>query len=274
MGDSQAAGTPAKLLNHWHWGGSEVPASFRKSLPYALQGIEPDRRVVAIIPARGGSKGVPGKNLQPVGGVPLLARSIRAARQAEHVGEIYVSSDSEALLDLAEREGATAIHRPPELSGDTASSETALVHALEWLSAQDRQPEAFAFLQCTSPFTRALEINQVITALLESGAAMTFSAVPWHGFLWGKDQEGWGVGVNHNADQPRQRRQDLPPCWLETGAIYAIRTAPFLAAGHRFVSPRLPVAVGVAGIDGWAPEIDTASDLAICEQLAPLLDRA
>lgn len=240
----------------------------------ALGTIETSRQVVAVIPARGGSKGVPGKNLRPVGGVPLLARSIRAARQARLVGEVCVSSDDAQLLDLAEREGATTIQRPAELSGDTASSEAALSHALKWLSQRGRQPDAFAFLQCTSPFTRAHQIDQVVNSLQKSGAAMAFSAVPWHGFLWGRDDEGWGMGVNHDPNQPRQRRQDLPPCWLETGSIYVIRTAPFLEAGHRFVTPRLPVAVDGDELDGRAPEIDTATDLAVCEQLAPLLDRA
>ena len=206
--------------------------------------------------------------------VPLLARSIRAAQQANHVIEVCVSSDDFELLELAKLEGATAIQRPAELSGDTASSEAALVHALEWLGDRGRQPDIFAFLQCTSPFTRSKQIDQVISSLDESGAAMAFSAIPWHGFLWGKDCEGWGVGVNHDPDQVRQRRQNLPPCWLETGAIYVIRTVPFLEAGHRFVTPRLPVSLDGEGLDAWAPEIDTALDLAICEQLAPQYDQA
>lgn len=224
-------------------------------------------KTVAVIPARGGSRGVPGKNLRPVGGVPLLARSIRAAQAAAQVDAVAVSSDDAALLELARREGAIAIPRPAELATDTASSEAALLHALQWWQTQHGAAEVLVFLQCTSPFTRAEQIDQVVEALHHSDAAMAFSAMPWHGFLWSRDAEGWGVGVNHDADQPRQRRQDLPPCWLETGAIYAIRTAPFLAAGHRFVTPRLPVP-----LESWAPEIDTPHDLAICERLAPLFD--
>ncbi len=236
--------------------------------------IETVRQVVALIPARGGSKGVPGKNLRQIGGVPLLARTIRAARQAQLVADVYVSSDDAQLLELAECEGATAIQRPAELAGDTASSEVALLHALDWLSQRGCQPDAFAFLQCTSPFTTASHIDQVIASLRETGAAMAFSAVPWHGFLWGRDKDGWGVGVNHDANQPRQRRQDLSPCWLETGAIYVIRTGPFLEAGHRFVTPQLPVAVDQESLHAWAPEIDTTADLAVCEQLAPLFEQA
>lgn len=222
---------------------------------------------IAVIPARGGSKGIPGKNLREVGGVPLLARSIRAARSATRVDHVYVSSDDEALLSLARSEGATAIRRPPELADDTASSESALLHALRELRAEAVRPSLLVFLQCTSPFTQGEEIDTVITALESSGAAMAFSAVPWHGFLWSSDREGWGIGVNHDADAPRQRRQELAPCWLETGAIYVMRTAEFETAGHRFVAPRLPVPLG-----RWAPEIDTPHDLRLCDQVAELLD--
>lgn len=224
-------------------------------------------QAVAVIPARGGSKGIPGKNLKEVGGVPLLARSIRAARTARQVDQVCVSSDDPALLDLAEAEGAIAIPRPAELAGDTASSEVALLHALSVLRDRGIHPELLVFLQCTSPFTQSEHIDAVIAALQQSGAAMAFSAMPWHGFLWGLDPDGWGVGVNHEADLPRQRRQDLPPCWLETGAIYVMQTARFEAAGHRFIAPRLPVP-----LDGWAPEVDTPDDLEVCRRLADLLD--
>lgn len=220
-----------------------------------------------MIPARGGSKGIPGKNLREVGGVPLLARTIRAARAATRVDQVIVSSDDEALLSLARSEGATAIRRPQELADDTASSESALLHTLQELRTQAVCPSLLVFLQCTSPFTRGDEIDTVIAALEEAGAAMAFSAVAWHGFLWSLNGEGWGIGVNHDAEAPRRRRQELPPCWLETGAIYVMRTADFEAAGHRFVAPRLPVL-----LERWAPEIDTLHDLQICEQMASLLD--
>ena len=224
---------------------------------------------MAVIPARGGSKGIPGKNLREIGGVPLLARTIRAATAACLVDRVCVSSDDEALLNLAQSEGAISISRPKELATDTASSEAALLHALAWLEERDEPADILVFLQCTSPFTRGDQIDRTIAALQDSNAAMSFSAMPWHGFLWGIDDQGWGVGINHDADQPRQRRQELPPRWLETGAIYVMRAEPFRQAGHRFIKPRLPVP-----IEGWAPEIDAPDDLQLCEQLAPLLDRA
>jgi CMP-N-acetylneuraminic acid synthetase len=223
---------------------------------------------IALIPARGGSKGIPDKNLRTVGGIPLLARTVQAARASRLVQATYVSSDSPNLLALAEAEGALPIERPRSLAGDIASSESALIHALELLALQGVKPEIFVFLQCTSPFTNGTQIDHVVQALIESKAAMAFAATPWHGFLWRVDSRGWGEGVNHNADSPRPRRQDLPACWLETGSIYAIRTIPFLTAGHRFIAPRLPVPV-----EGWCPEIDSPGDLALCDYTAAMVDR-
>jgi N-acylneuraminate cytidylyltransferase len=231
--------------------------------------IDDTLRPIALIPARGGSKGIPGKNLQPVGGVPLVVRSVQAALSAECLGGVWVSSDDEQIGQLAEQAGAGWLRRPGELAGDQASSETALIHALQQLATQGPLPPLFVFLQCTSPFTTGAQIDAVVSALTASTAKMAFSVVPWQGFLWRHDALGHGLGVNHDASQPRQRRQDLSPTYLETGAIYAIRTDGFLAAGSRFVQPTLPVP-----LEGMAPEIDTPEDLNLCESLAPLLGGA
>ncbi|MBM5792422.1 MAG: acylneuraminate cytidylyltransferase family protein [Cyanobacteria bacterium K_DeepCast_0m_m1_088] len=231
--------------------------------------IDPDLPPLVLIPARGGSKGIPGKNLRPVGAVPLLARTIRAARSAQRPGAVWVSSDDDAIGALAEQEGAGWLRRPARIAGDQASSETALAHGLLQLAQQQPLPALFAFLQCTSPFTTGPQIDTVIEALLNSQAAMAFSVTQWHGFLWQHDGLGHGIGINHDAGKPRQRRQEIPPTFLETGAIYVIRTAPFLEQLTRFVQPVLPVPIAEP-----APEIDTPEDLALCELLAPLLDSA
>jgi CMP-N-acetylneuraminic acid synthetase len=231
--------------------------------------IDDTLRPIALIPARGGSKGIRGKNLRPVAGVPLVVRSVRAARSAECLEGVWVSSDDAQIGQLAKQAGAGWLRRPGELAGDQASSETALTHALQQLAERGPLPPLFVFLQCTSPFTTGAQIDAVVAALMASEANMAFSVMPWHGFLWRHDAGGHGVGVNHDFSQPRQRRQDLNPTYLETGAIYAIRTGEFLKTGNRFVPPTLPVPV-----EGMAPEIDTLEDLNLCESLAPLLEGA
>ena len=229
--------------------------------------IDSDLPPPVLIPARGGSKGIPGKNLRCVAGVPLIARAIRAARASEKAGAVWVSSDDQAIGSLAIQEGANWLRRPTSIAGDQASSESALVHGLMQLGREQPLPALFVFLQCTSPFTTGEQIDAVVSALLESKAAMAFSVMPWHGFLWQQKAEGYGVGINHDASKPRQRRQELTPTYLETGAIYAIRTEPFLQQQIRFVQPVLPVPIA-----GLAPEIDTPEDMELCELMAPMLD--
>ena len=117
------------------------------------------------------------------------------------------------------------------------------------------------FLQCTSPFTSGGQIDRVLEALEDPKINSAFAVAPWHGFLWRRD----GRGINHDPQQPRQRRQDLEPAYLETGAIYAMSTACFRAEGSRFCAPWQPVVIEDSG-----PEIDTPADLDLCRSLATL----
>ena len=214
---------------------------------------------LALIPARGGSKGIPGKNLQTVGDVPLICRSIRAAQASNGVGRVVVSTDDDAIAEAAEAEGAIVIRRPAAIAGDTASSESALLHALDELEEQGPLENELVFLQCTSPFTTGAQIDAVLAALKEKGCNSSFSVSPWHGFLWRAD----GRGINHNPELPRQRRQELEPTFLETGAIYAMGVKAFRDCGSRFCPPTRPVVIGEVG-----PEIDTPEDLALCRKIA------
>jgi len=122
-------------------------------------------RVVAVIPARGGSKGIPGKNLRSIGGVPMIVRTVRAALAASRVDCVIVSSDDDEILRVSAEAGASIIRRPAELATDDASSESALLHALGVLEAMDIHPERLVFLQCTSPFLGVRDVEALIAAL-------------------------------------------------------------------------------------------------------------
>lgn len=220
-----------------------------------------DDSALALIPARGGSKGIPGKNLKTVGGVPLVARSIQAAQASSLVRQVVVSTDDDAIAATALEFGADVVRRSGDLANDTASSESALLHALDLLSADQGLPPSVVFLQCTSPFTTGEQIDRVLAALQQEGVNSSFAVAPWHGFLWRED----GRGINHDPQQARQRRQDLEPSFLETGAIYAMRTAAFQACGSRFCPPWQPVVITDSG-----PEIDTPTDLELCRSLAAI----
>ena len=216
---------------------------------------------LAVIPARGGSKGIPGKNLQAVGGLSLVARSVQAAFASRGVDRVVVSTDDDAIAEEAQSHGAEVVRRPVAIAGDTASSESALLHALDTLEQQGPLPPQLVFLQCTSPFTSGGQIDRVLEALEDPKINSAFAVAPWHGFLWRRD----GRGINHDPQQPRQRRQDLEPAYLETGAIYAMSTACFRAEGSRFCAPWQPVVIEDSG-----PEIDTPADLDLCRSLATL----
>ncbi|WP_417679487.1 cytidylyltransferase domain-containing protein [Roseibium sp.] len=218
-------------------------------------------RVVAVIPARGGSKGLPGKNIRPLGGVPLVARTVDAALHAASIERVFVSSDDVEILKVARAAGAHAIVRPAEISGATASSESALLHALEHLKAdQAGLPDILVFLQCTSPFTTSADIDLVVDTMLQKEAESAFSAVEDHGFIWQEDSAGFAEGITHDHTKPRQRRQDMTPRYRENGAIYAMRVEPFLAEQTRFCGRTVLVPVTAPTI-----EIDTPEDWDMAE---------
>ncbi|MBK3388864.1 acylneuraminate cytidylyltransferase [Streptomyces sp. DEF1AK] len=233
---------------------------------------DPAPRVLAVIPARGGSKGVPGKNLAEVGGVPLVARAVHACRTARLVSEVLVSTDDPAIAEAARAAGATTVERPAPLSGDTAPSEAAVLHALDTDEARHgRLADVVLLVQCTSPFLTADDVAGVTAAVLE-GADTAVTAAPFHGFLWRDLATGAtpssGHGVNHDAAH-RPRRQDRPEDLLETGAAYAMRGDGFRAVRHRFFGRTALVRTDPARV----LEIDDPHDLARARALAPLLDR-
>jgi YrbI family 3-deoxy-D-manno-octulosonate 8-phosphate phosphatase len=224
-------------------------------------------QAVAVIPARGGSKGVPGKNVAPVGGVPLIARAVAAALAAGIV-DVRVSTDDAGIAAAARAAGAGVIDRPAELAGDTATSEAALLHALDVLAAEGLEPEALAFLQATSPFIEPVPLARAVQRVLDGEADSVLSAFATYAFLWRRDGAG-AAGVNHDASF-RPRRQDREPHFQETGAFYVLRTAGFRAAGFRFFGRTTIQEVAA----DRALEIDDLHELELARALAPVLDDA
>src|SRR5262249_45872769 len=116
--------------------------------------------VLAIIPARGGSKGIPRKNLIPLAGKTLVAYSIEAARQAKGIHRVVVSTEDPEIAAVARGYGAEVVERPTQISGDKASSESVLLHIVEHLQrTESYTPDLIVFLQCTSPLTQADDID-------------------------------------------------------------------------------------------------------------------
>ncbi|RSO13762.1 transferase [Streptomyces sp. WAC 06783] len=233
--------------------------------------------VVAVIPARGGSKGVPAKNLAAVGGVPLIARAVRECRAARLVTDVVVSTDDTGIAAAARGAGAVVVRRPGTIAGDTATSEAAVLHAMDAYEAEHGKPvDAVLLVQCTSPFLVREDIDGVAAAVVEAGADSALTVAPFHGFVWREgadaaveDPAPGGIGVNHDTSF-RPRRQDRPQDFLETGAAYAMDAAGFRAAGHRFFGRTELVRTDPSRV----LEIDDPHDLARARALAPLLDTA
>ncbi|MBY8881908.1 cytidylyltransferase domain-containing protein [Actinacidiphila acidipaludis] len=226
-------------------------------------------RVLAVIPARGGSKGVPGKNLAPVGGIPLITRAVRACTGARRVGAVVVSTDDPVIAEVARSAGAEVVLRPAAIAGDTATSEAAVLHAMDAHTAMTgATADVVLLVQCTSPFITTAEVDGVVAAVTEDGADTALTVAPFHGFVWRETgASGGGTGVNHDK-ATRPRRQDRPRDLLETGAVYGMRADGFRAAGHRFFGRTALVHTDPARV----LEIDEPADLERARALAPLLD--
>jgi N-acylneuraminate cytidylyltransferase len=219
--------------------------------------------ILAVIPARGGSKGIPRKNLRLLAGKSLVARAVETARAASRIRRVVVSTDDPDIARAAREAGAETLARPPEISTDSASSESALLHCLEELRvSQNYRPDLVLLVQCTSPLTTPADLDGAVDTLLRLGADSCFTAVPFHHFLWKAGADGLASGVNHEGRR-RRRRQDLDPQLLENGAAYVMRVPAFLEARDRFcgriVAHLLP--------DGRSLEIDEPRDLLAAEAL-------
>lgn len=223
--------------------------------------------VVAVIPARGGSKGVPRKNLRRVGGVPLVARAIAAARACPSIDRVIVSTDDAEIAAVAEEWSAQVIPRPAALADDAASSESVLLHALTVLGEAAVDVGILVFIQPTSPFIDSLEMDAAVELVRAGRQDSVFSAVETYGFLWSVNAAGGAQGINHEMNV-RPRRQDREPHYLETGAFYVMDAAGFRAARHRFFGR-----VGLVEVaESTAIEIDSEEQLRLAQALAIEVD--
>ncbi len=213
-------------------------------------------RVLAIILARKGSKGVPGKNLLEVGGIPLITRTIRAAKECQYFERIIVSTDWPELMMVARKEGAFVIQRPIGLSGDEVSSEDCVVHVLDSIT---ENYDIIVTIQNTNPFHDSEDMVKVIE-MVSGGYVSAVTAVETHRFRW----------VRYNDDiipkfTVRARRQDMVAELEEAGGVIGFRKAHFTHTHTFFGDPTGVVVIPwKRGVD-----IDTPEDL----ELARLLEK-
>jgi len=219
------------------------------------------KKIVAIILARGGSKGIPNKNIISFCGKPLVVWSIQQALSSKKIDKVYVSSDDKKILDLSWQFGAHGIKRPKVLARDTSTSEEALLHAIDQIEALSLRPvDAVVFLQPTSPLRDTFDIDGAIEDFIKNKLDSLFSAALLDDFcIWKKN----GVHtISYSYDyKHRGRRQERDPLYLENGSIYIFKPKIL-----RKYCNRLGDKIGMHLMDYFKSyEIDKIEDLEICE---------
>jgi CMP-N,N'-diacetyllegionaminic acid synthase len=202
---------------------------------------------LALIPARGGSKGVPGKNLAQLGGRPLLAWAVEVALEAGLFADVVVSTDSPEIAQAAREHGARApFLRPADLAGDAAPTYPAIAHALDWLRAHEgKSYEHMMLLQPTAPFRSADDLKEAFMLLAGNpqadGVVSLCRLEEPHPWKVKRISDGWVAPFLEELEADSAvPRQQAPPAYFLNGAIYLARVEPMLARGSLLSDHFLP----------------------------------
>jgi len=191
-------------------------------------------QIIAIIPARGGSKRIPRKNILPLGGNPLISYTINDAVNSKLVNRVIVSTDDQEIADISNRSGAEIIYRPSELANDTATNLPVILHTLDYLKdKEDYSPDVVVFLQCTSPFRKDDDIDNAIRVFLESKADALFSAFHFTKYIWRPTEDG-AESINFDYKKEFWREQDFPPQYQANGSIFVYNPEGLRSAQSAF----------------------------------------
>jgi N-acylneuraminate cytidylyltransferase len=176
-------------------------------------------RTLAIVAARGGSKGIPHKNLIDICGKPLIAWTVLQAAAASGVDVVAVSSDSDAILAAAEAAGAVGVRRPTEISGDLASSESAWLHALDQIDGKLGPFSRIVALQATSPIREASDIDDALATFERDKLDSLLSVCEVEDYFnWRISKDG-PESINYDY-RDRRMRQQIEKRYLENGSFY------------------------------------------------------
>lgn len=219
----------------------------------------PNINIVAIIPARGGSKSIPRKNIIDFCGKPLIAWSIEQALASKYISNVYVTTDNKEISNVSKAYGAKIIWRPHELATDTASSEDALLHAISNIEKTGKI-DFVVFLQPTSPIRDTNDVDKAVEEFYSKKADSLFSAAVLEDFcIW--EEANHGVRSITFDYKNRGRRQDRLPYFLENGSIYIFK--PDILKQN---NNRLGGTIALYHMPFWKSyEIDAIEDIEVCE---------
>jgi len=218
--------------------------------------------IQCIIPARGGSKGIFKKNVIDFCGKPLLAWTIDQCLSADKVSDVWVSSDDDEILQVAEKYGAKVIKRPNEISVDTATSESAWLHAIDYIQSKGEEVDIVLGPQPTSPLREVFDIDNAITKFTEGNYDSMFSASMADDFFFWEESSKGIVSINYDY-RNRKRRQEIKEQIIENGSFYLFKKEVIQNNDNRIGGK-----IGYSKMDFWKMfEIDSLSDLRMCSVL-------
>lgn len=219
--------------------------------------------ILAIIPARGGSKGIPGKNIKPLAGKPLIAYTIEASLKSKYITRTVVSTEDGRIKEAALAFGAEVVDRPTELAQDETKTAPVLLQVLDELGKTGYKPDITVLLQCTCPLRDEKQIDEAFELFFNSDCDSVFAARPMgvtHA-LWRKNLDGTYEGLYDYRHRPRRQDTDLHlPLYCETGATYIIRT-DVLKEVKDFIGKKPEVY-----LNGAIGDIDALSDFEYAEK--------
>lgn len=191
------------------------------------------KSIIAVIPARGGSKGLPGKNIRPLCGKPLIAWSIETALRSKYLDEVLVTTDDPQIAEVSRRCGAVVpFMRPDELSTDAATTFSAVQHALDFYRGKDRQFDIIVLLEPTSPLREDGDIDRMLETLSRRwdrfDSIVSIGLVHEHPAIM-KKLSGDEIESFYPAGEEAGRRQDLIPAYFPYGVAYIVKTTNLLS---------------------------------------------
>ena len=189
-------------------------------------------KFLIVVPARGGSKGVPRKNLRTVGGLPLIEWSIRSGQESHHSKTVVVSTDDDEIAQIATLAGALVVSRPAHLATDTSQTELTMAHALDVISDADSYSH-IVLLQPTTPIRRVGLVNQAIETMLGDGSDSLVGVVANSPFIWKGSTSDASPQYNVAQRPMRQSFVASDLSYRETGNIYITTVDAFRKSGCR-----------------------------------------
>ncbi len=223
-------------------------------------------KILAVVPARGGSRGVPRKNIQLLLGKPLIMYVIEAAIASGVINRLVVSTEDAEIEQIVKKNGVEVVARPPELASDAALTEPVMAHALRALKKNGYFPDFISLIQCTSPFLTGQVIKDAVSKVTTGGfdSCITVFYPRSHCFKWRRGQHGQFL-PEHDPDN-RPRRQDMEPIYYENGAFYITRMELFEKTKNRF-GGKLAKTTAIEMSEEDSLQIDTKYDLWLAEQI-------